>query len=73
MTTSEISSTTQNTKKYRRNAYPNCPTQQIAYNLRHFYIIAVLRFFSANKIKNLCRIGQYHRVFEKHEKTHARF
>ena len=46
---------------------------QIAHQLRHFYINAVLRFFSVYKIKNLCRISQYYWVFKKHKKTHDRF
>ena len=71
-TTSEISSTKENTKKYRRNAYSNCPIRMIAHQLRHFYIIAVSRLFIVNKFENLCRIVQYHRVFQKHEKTHDR-
>ena len=72
-TTSETSSTKQNTKKYRRNAYPNCPIRMVAHQLKHFHIIAVLRLFSVSKFKSLCRIAQYHRVFQKHEKTHDRF
>ena len=41
--------------------------------LRHFYIIAVTQVFCVNKFKKMCRINQYHKVFEKHEKTHAQF
>ena len=39
-------------------------------HLRQSYIIAAAQVFYVNKFKRLCRIAQYHRVFQKHEKTH---
>ena len=71
MTTSENSSSKQNAKKYRGNACLRRPMQTVCVYLRAFYIIAVTQVFCSNKFKKVCRIAQYHRVFEKHEKTHS--
>ena len=39
--------------------------------LRRSYIIAAAQVFYVNKFKKLRRITQYHRVFQKVEKTHG--
>ena len=39
--------------------------------LRQSYIIAVARVFYVNKFQKVGRIAQYHRVFQKSQKTHA--
>ena len=72
-TTSKTSSSKQNAKKYRGNAYFNWSMWAVRLYLRGFYIIAVTRVFCVNKFKKMCRTAQYHRVFGKHEKTHDRF